>query len=446
MHAEEILNIDLDTVLLDLVFDESKPNILQGMEMLNYIRIKFPELPIIIMTNHSSTEITVKAIKSGAVDFINKKELDWSEWKNRLRYYCKKSQEYRLLCKKYEELESKHSDSEIMGISKEIDSLRLQIKDLAEHSREIPILLTGETGTGKNLAVKYFRKFSPRNRMPFREFSILELSETLLESELFGHTKGAFTGAEKDKKGLFEECEGGILFLDEIGDYDIKIQKKLLRFLEEKTITQVGSTRSRTIDVQLIVATNQNIPKLISEGKFREDLYQRINRIRIELPPLRQRKIDIQYLTDYFLRYYTEKEKINIKSISSEVYELFKRYDWPGNVRELQSVIWEACTKARLYHSDILKGEHLRDEILKSNTEKQIINEKSMSHKIAIVELEAIEKALEKVHGNKTEAAKILNLSLDQLRYKVLKCIQNDKSFLKGFMTIEKEYGYLLKG
>ena len=422
-EAREKLTNEYDLFLLDLVFDDKDPDLLQGMEFLKYIHENFPYANVIIMTNYSSTDITVNAIKSGAVDFINKKELNWSEWRIRIENYCKNSSRIKQLEEKARQLEEKYDPTEIIGISREIEYIRKRLKDLAQNSDDISLLITGETGTGKNLAAKYFRKYSRRNKNPFIEFSIFEITESLMESELFGHVKGAFTGAIQDKKGLFEEADGGILFLDEIGDYDLRIQKKVMRFLEEKVITRVGSSEKTQIDTQLILATNQNIPKLISEGKFREDLYHRINRINITLPPLRERIEDIVFLTDYFFNYFKEKEKTNLLKISPDVYSLFEKYNWPGNVRELQSVIWDACTKARLTNDKTLRASHLRDEIkaIQNQNNRQELSFKSLNQREANMELESIETALHKFNGNKSQACAELGLTLDQMRYKIVK-------------------------
>jgi len=440
--AKSKLTTDLDLVLLDLVFDDKYPDRLDGFEFLQYIHTHYPDLKVVIMTNYTSTDITVKSIKAGAVDFFNKKELDWTEWRNRLENYCKTSAKIRELSKRNIELEKKYDDSEIIGISDQSEYVRRRIKDLAQNSKEVSILFTGETGTGKNLAVKYFRKYSLRKDKSFKEFSISELSETVLESELFGHIKGSFTDADKNKMGLFEEADGGILFLDEIGDYDLRIQKKIMRFIEDKTITPVGSTKSKKIDVQLIVATNRDIFNLINEGKFREDLYQRINRIRIDLPPLRNRKEDIKILSDYFFNYFKEKEKTNIAGIEPDVYRDLESYHWPGNIRELQSVIWDACTKARLDKDKILQLKHLRKEILREDNLKESSDNKYQEIEVrkALLELREIEKALEKTNGNKSEAANLLKLNLDSLRYKIKKFIGINDTILNQFPYIKVKY------
>jgi DNA-binding NtrC family response regulator len=225
-RARDSLSSDIDIVLLDLVFDDLRPDKLQGLELLEYIHLHYPNLQTIIMTNYSSTDIIVQAIKMGATDYLNKKELDWTQWKIRLEQYCKNSSKIKNLERTNKTLVEKYDPSEIIGVSKEIEYIRKRLRDLAQNSNDLTILITGETGAGKNLATKYFRKYSNRREGQFIEFSIYELSESLMESELFGHVKGAFTGAFQDKKGLFEEADGGILFLDEVGDYDLRIQKK----------------------------------------------------------------------------------------------------------------------------------------------------------------------------------------------------------------------------
>jgi DNA-binding NtrC family response regulator len=443
IEAKEKLNQDLDLILLDIVLDEKHPDDLQGLNFIPQIRQNYTDMQIVVMTNYSSTKITVDAIKAGAVDFFNKKDLHWSEWKNRLEHYCKNATRIRELKTKTEELEQKTEDSDIIGSSAEIDFLRKRIRDLAEHSDDISILLVGETGTGKNLAVKYFKKHSSRKDQSYKEFSISELSETLIESELFGHVKGAFTGATSDKKGLFEEANGGILFLDEIGDYDLKIQKKIMRFIEDKTITPVGGTTAKKLNVQLILATNQDIPQLIAQGKFREDLYQRINRIKIELPPLRKRKGDIPELTNYFFNNFRIKEKTNLQSISNDVYDILNEYPWPGNIRELQSVIWDACTHARMYKDKTLLPKHLRKELTDNKINNYIIAESTdLEKRKALLELEEIEKALERKNGKKSEAAKMLGMSLDQMRYRIEILINKHPKLVSNYPYIKEKYGY----
>ena len=440
-EAKNKINSEIDLVLLDLVFDENNPDYLQGLELLPYIHKNFSDLIVVIMTNYPSKDKIVESIKSGAEDFFIKKELDWSEWEKRIENYCRTSQKIRELKTKTKELEEKYDDSEIIGISPAIEFVKRKLRDIAQHSDDINIFIQGETGTGKNLAVKYFKKHSKRKDKAYKEFSIFELADSVLESELFGHIKGSFTGADKDKIGLFESANGGILFLDEIGDYDFKTQKKIMRFIEDKTISPVGSTKNKKLNLQLIMATNKNLPKLIREGKFREDLYHRINRIKIELQALRERREDIRILTDYFFKHFRVKEKTNLKVISNEVYDIFYNYQWPGNVRELQSVIWEACTNARLYNDSILTTKHLRKELTSYNENTSIKNENDdLAVKKAELELEAIDNALAKTYGKKAEAAKLLGMNADQMRYRVLKYGKDNERLIMKFDNIKKYY------
>jgi two-component system response regulator HydG len=441
-EAKPKLEKPFDLVLLDLVFDESHPDNLQGLNFLSYIDQIFPDLPVVVMTNYSSTEITVNVIKSGAIDFFNKKDLKWSEWKNRLENYCRNSYCIRELKSRTIELGQKTGEPEIIGRSEGIEFIRNRLRDLAENSEDVNILLTGETGTGKNLSAKYFRNFSTRKDKSYIEFSISEIPETSVESTLFGHIKGAFPGADNDRKGLFEEANGGILFLDEIGDYDLKIQRKIIRFIDDKIITPVGSNTTLKLDLQLIMATNQNIPHLIEKGVFREDLYQRINRIKIELPTLRNRKNDIPELAGFFFQYFKIKEKTNLTSISNEVYDILNIYDWPGNIRELQSVIWDACTHARMLKDTVLKKKHLKQDLLTdaSTGKPDKIDKPELEQKKAMIELEEIDKALEKTYGNKTEAAKLLNLTPDQIRYKLIKYGKINPAMVNKFLNIIKHY------
>lgn len=443
-EARQMIHTTIDLVLLDLVFNEKTPDRQEGLEFIPELKNLLPGIPIVVLTNYPSIETTVQAIKSGAADFLNKRDLDWTEWKTRLWNYANSSLRIRELEMRNRELEKISDDSDILGSAPEIDFVRRRLKDLATNNSDVSIFLGGETGTGKNHAARYFCKYSPRAKKAYKEFSILELSESLVESELFGHVKGAFTGAVSDKKGLFELADGGILFLDEIGDYDLKIQTKILRFLDNKTITPVGSGKSKQLDLQLILASNQDIPALIREKRFREDLYQRINRVRIELPALRDRIEDIPILTQSFFIHFKEKEKTKLVSVDPSVIDLFSSYSWPGNIRELQSVIWDACTKARLYGDTVLQTKHLKKELTDSSFSTRSFpvsyDLKSTHQKIVALELQSIDEALQKSFGQKAVAAEILGMNADQLRYKVLKYYKEFPEILNNFSSIKKGY------
>lgn len=442
----KLLSSEIDILLLDLVFNEKHPEKQEGLDLVPVIRQKYQDIQIVVLTNYPSIETTVQAIKAGATDFLNKRDLCWDEWTVRLMNYAKSAMYIRQLKTRNIELERNADGIDILGKSKEANFLRLRLKDLAQNSSDASIFLCGETGTGKNHAARYFRMYSQRSEIAYREFSILELSESLVESELFGHVKGAFTGATENKKGLFEQADGGILFLDEIGDYDLKIQTKILRFIDEKIITPVGSGKSKKLDVQLILASNQDIPTLIKERKFREDLYQRINRIRIELPPLRERVEDIPIIANYFFNHFSNKEKTKLVSIENRVLDIFNAYSWPGNIRELQSVIWDACTKARLFGDTELKAKHLKRELIEYEPILHKVTDEHYSiatcEKIAILELQAIEDALTRSFGQKAVAAKMLGLNVDQMRYKVLKLSKLYPHVVRNFFNICNKYGF----
>jgi DNA-binding NtrC family response regulator len=443
-EAREKLDSTVDIILLDLVFDDKTPDRYEGLDFIPFLKQNTPDTPIVVLTNYPSIEHTVLAIKAGATDFLNKRDLKWSEWKVRLVNYAKSSHQIRMLKQRNQELENTTDDAHIHGISSSIDFLRLRLKDLAINSSDAVIFLTGETGTGKNHAARFIRKYSIRSGMPYREFSILELAESLVESELFGHEKGAFTGATQNKKGLFELADGGILFLDEIGDYDLRIQSKILRFVDDKMITPVGSGKSKQLDLLLILASNHDIPTLIKEKQFREDLYQRINRIRIELPSLQERIEDIPILTEYFFHHFREKEKTKLVSIEPTVMEVFSAYAWPGNIRELQSVIWDSCTKARLFGDTVLQTKHIKSEIIRGSNTKiiQILNPETLANqeKIALLKLQSIESALQQSFGQKAKAAEIIGINADQLRYKILKLFKEFPDLVKTHNHIVKYY------
>ena len=416
---QKLIVTQVDLILLDLVFDESRADELQGLKFLPELKMQYPDLPVIVMTGYSSTDKAVQAIKLGAEDYFNKKDLVWSDWIDKIINYCKKYQKIKNLEQRQAQLESLIDDSMMIGESQAMQFLKLKLKDLAQNSSDVSIFLEGETGTGKNLAVRYFRRHSHRTKKPYQEVSIYELSPTVLESELFGHVKGAFTGAGEDKTGLFESAEGGLLFLDEIGDYSLAIQSKIMRFIEDKTISPVGSTQKKRLDLQLIMATNRNLPAMVSAGDFRSDLYQRINRVKIRLPALSERKEDIPLLAQHFFEFFRIKEKTNLDSIADTAMEVLMTYNWPGNVRELQSVIWEACTNARLYNDSILLPKHLRHD-LHIEPGQQVKTDLGFQERSADMELSAIDAALKETRGNKSEAAKLLGLNSDNLRYRII--------------------------
>ncbi|MDB5037990.1 MAG: sigma-54-dependent transcriptional response regulator, partial [Bacteriovoracaceae bacterium] len=291
------------------------------------------------------------------------------------------------------------------------------IRKIAEF--KTTVLITGESGSGKELIARAIHFNSPRANKPFVAINCSAIPETLLESELFGYVKGAFTGANKDKKGLFEEAQGGTLFLDEVGDLPLSLQVKLLRAIQEEEIRRVGAGTTIKIDARIITATLKNLSEEIKKGGFREDLYYRLNVLPIHLPPLRERKEDIPLLVDTFIKRFNKEMSKNVQKISSECLHQLTDYSWPGNVRELENTIERAMV---LENSNDLSPENLPDAVRNLEINPAIraaANEFSIKKMMVIMEQELIKKALDKTGGNRTWAAKLLEISHRALLYKI---------------------------
>jgi two-component system, NtrC family, response regulator PilR len=309
----------------------------------------------------------------------------------------------------------------MLGKSREMLKVYATIRKVAQTSTNILIL--GESGTGKELVAKAIHENSPRNNMPFVVINCGGIPENLLESELFGHMKGSFTGAHIDKQGLFEVARGGTIFLDEIGDLTSLLQVKLLRVVQEKTFRRVGGADDIKVDVRIISATNQNLEQKVKEGSFREDLFFRLNVIPIKLPPLRKRKEDIPLLARYFIEKYSTEFAKEIKTISTYAMELLMDYRFPGNIRELENIIERSVA---LETSNIILPENLvlsgSTESVSPVTEYDLSSEGiNLNDEMARIERQFIEKALQKTKGSKTKAAELLHVSFDSLRYRIEK-------------------------
>ncbi len=273
---------------------------------------------------------------------------------------------------------------------------------------EAPVLIEGETGTGKEIIARVIHLNGPRKEYPFVAVDCGALPETLLESELFGHTRGAFTGAVSERKGLFETANGGTLFLDEISNTSLSFQVKLLRVLQDGEFRRLGDSNTRRADVRIIAATNVNLEKEVKSGRFREDLFYRLDVLRIFLPPLRERKEDIPLLVDHFLKKYSEKYKKNVKGVSSEVMEIFQKYDWNGNIRELENAIEQGITFCK---SDLITINEIPKRIIEKTIEEQEEQDSSIDNVIK----KHILKILQSVNWNRSKAAKILNVHRNTL-------------------------------
>ncbi len=323
----------------DLVISDMKLPGIDGMEVLKAVKNYDKDISIIIITAYGSVSAAVSSMKEGADDYVLK-PFDMEE----LKFVVRKVFEKRELVTKnlllQSQLEKKYKFDNIIGSSESIVKVFKLINQI--NNSKTTVLIQGETGTGKELVAKAIHFNSIRASKPFLPVNCAALNENLLASELFGHVKGAFTGAVKDKRGIFEVAEGGTVFLDEIGDIDTGMQQVLLRVLEDGEIQPVGSTERRKTSVRIIAATNKDLEQMIKEERFREDLYFRLNVITIKMPSLRERKEDIGILARHFLKIYSNENNKNITSISPEVLYLLEEYIWPGNVRELENVIERA--------------------------------------------------------------------------------------------------------
>jgi two-component system response regulator HydG len=340
--TQRLAQEDFDVALLDVKMPQ-----LSGLELLNAVKHRRPEIEVIMMTGHATVETALAAVKAGAYDYLTKPFEDVELVARAIA----KAAERKALFDRNRELElqlrerSGAPEEGLVGNSGGIREVTRMIDAVAYSSTTV--LVTGESGTGKELVARALHARSPRRAHPFVALNCGALTETLLESELFGHVKGAFTGAQRDQKGLFDAADGGTIFLDEIGDIPPPTQVRLLRVLQEGEIKRVGSADSVRVDVRVIAATHRDLPKLVKTGRFREDLFYRLNVINVPLPPLRDRVEDIPLLAHHFLRRYAERLQKKVRSVSPEALDLLSGYRWPGNVRELENAVERAVVLCR---------------------------------------------------------------------------------------------------
>jgi len=410
--VKKVESDDFDLVLLD----QKMPD-LDGLQVLREIRKIDDRVIIIMITAYGSIESSVEAMKLGAYDYILKPyELD------EIKMVVEKAINYQNLAEEVVSLKVALSErfqfSNIMAKSKKMQDIFQRIQDTAD--TDVSILILGESGTGKELIAKAIHYNSLRRSKPLVIVNCAALPEELLENEIFGHEKGAFTGADRRRIGKAEEANEGTLFLDEIGDLSIKTQPKLLRFLQDGKIERLGSNKSIQLDVRVIAATNQDIESALEEGTFRKDLYYRLNTLTIDIPPLRERKEDISLLADHFLSMYSKVHKKKVSSISPEVIEQLINYSWPGNVRELEKVIERGVVLAK---GSMIHTEQIPEEIRKveSASEHQDFMRHTLSESVEILETKMIKDILDKSSGNRKKAAKMLGISLRSLQYKIKK-------------------------
>jgi two-component system response regulator HydG len=400
----------------DLILMDIRMLKVSGIEALEKIKILNPAIPVIIMTAYSSVETAVETLKKGAYDYLTK-PIDFDKLKltmERAVEHVKLKEENRLLKQSL----GQHFDRQnIIGRSPVMVSLLETVAQVAPS--EATVLITGESGTGKGLIAGATHFNSPRREGPFVKINCAAITETLLESELFGHEKGAFTGADRRREGCFIQADGGSLFLDEVSEMSLGMQVKLLQVLQEREIKRVGGESVIPIDVRVIVATNKNLQNQIQAGLFREDLYYRLNVISLEIPPLHKRREDIPLLVQHFLEMFAAKNRKEIKGVTPKAMDGLLRYDWPGNVRELMNAIERGVV---LSNSEYLDSE-VFPVILSDQQEASevCISFESTPAGVTLdqVEKAAILRTLEEANGNKSETARRLGITRKTLHKKL---------------------------
>lgn len=402
-----------------ILLDNRLPNI-EGMEILRKITEEYPDVPVIIMTAYGSVDQAVEAIKLGAYDYLNK-PLNFEEMLITIKKALETTRLRREINRIRQEQKEMFGLERIIGRSPKLVEVFKLVNKVAK-SAATTVLIQGESGTGKDLVAKSIHYMSNRADKPFMNITCSALPETLLESELMGYERGAFTDAKKLKKGLFEQADGGTVFLDEIGEIGLSLQVKLLRLIEEKTFKRVGGTKDIKVNVRIIAATNQNLREKLEKNLFREDLYYRLKVIPIDMPPLRERREDIPLLINYFIDTFNREYRKNIQGVSPEALKLLVNYNWPGNVRELKNVIERAVI---LENKKFITPEDLPREIMPCAPAESSIGEEFILPEngidLDVLEKQLIRQALNRTNGNKTQAAKLLAISRDVLRYRIKK-------------------------
>ncbi len=348
----------LEEADFDLIITDLKMPGMNGLEVLQAIKSEHPDLPVILITGYAAIDNAVEVMKSGASDYLAKPFAN-----EEIVHKVRKALDTRavLLDEVYlrREVTETHGFGPLIGESREMQKVYQRILQVAQ--ADSTVLVTGESGTGKELVARAIHDHSLRREQPFVAIDCTALAESLLESELFGHVKGSFTGAVQTKRGLFEIADGGTLMLDEIGNLSMATQAKLLRVLQEREVTPIGGTKSIQINIRLVAATNANLKEMVEEGTFRDDLFFRLNIIPVELPPLRERKGDLMLLSGHFLKKFSEGNNKEVRGFSPEVIELLEAYNFPGNVRELENLIERAVV--------LTQGEFLQRSDLEMSVE-----------------------------------------------------------------------------
>ena len=407
---------EINTNSVDLVITDLRIPEMDGYELIKKISASYPTLPVIVLTGHGTIETAVETMRDGAIDFFTK-PVDLDKLILVVKKSIKNSQlqeQNKKLTEEINKLRSQQRYSKIIGKSGKLSEMMQIINQVA--STKASVLITGESGTGKELVADAIVSLSDRKDKPFIKVHCASLSESLLESELFGHEKGAFTGATAQKRGRFELADGGTIFLDEIGEINPSTQVKILRVLQEREFERVGGEKTIKVDVRVIAATNRNLLEEVKKGAFREDLYYRLNVVHIEVPPLRERKEDIELLALNFLDQFNKEDGRKIEGISSQARKALLSYDWPGNIRELKNSIESSVVLAR---GNIIQLEDLPAQITSQVAE----NKSSITIDLPVTMEEAERKiilsTIEYCAGNKSRASELLEIGRKTLHRKL---------------------------
>lgn len=411
--GQEAWNL-LSSSNVDLVISDLRMPGISGQELLKKIVSSYPMLPVIILTGHGTIESAVDAMRNGAVDFITKPlNLD------RLYLMVKRAfanrdlyDQNQALKRELEQLKRQTGSEKIIGKSEIMMRLLERVRQVAD--AQASVLITGESGVGKELVADAIHQFSSRSKGPYIKVSCASFAETLLEDELFGHERGAFSGAVSARKGRFELADGGTLFLDEIGEINQTVQVKLLRVLQERSFERLGSEKTITVDVRLVAATNRNLKEEVAQGRFREDLYYRLNVVHLDVPPLRERREDIPLLVAHFLDLFNKRNNRQVEGFSQRAKSALMAYDWPGNIRELGNCVESAVVLAT---EKIIEVEDLPSAIRNSAREERVVLPVGTTMEQA--EQALILATLTANGGNKSRTAEVLGLSRKTLHRKL---------------------------
>ena len=399
----------------DLVLSDIRMPGADGLEVLHRAKEVDPELPVILMTAQASLQSAMRAVNEGAYHYIQKPFSN-----DELLTICRRAAETRQLKVENKRLKREigRRDRSVTGRPVGTSPPFLEVLTLAETvaPTDSTVLLSGESGTGKEVVARYIHRLSERTEQPFFSINCGALPESLLESELFGHLKGAFTGAVKDKDGLLVAASGGTLFLDEIGEMTAATQVKLLRAIQEREVTPVGSTEVRSVDVRIIGATNRDLEDEIRKGAFRSDLYYRLNVIQLRLPPLRERREDVDLLARHFLERLAEREGGQPRALPSETLEILRTYDWPGNVRELENALERAAVVAQ---GGAIEPTHLPERVRRRPEARLVGVAPPPNPTMEVIERAYIQWVLQAEGGNKTRAAEVLGIDPSTLSRKL---------------------------